>query len=191
MNKKTTWVGVLTGALLCSSVFAQEDLNSKMINRETNGTWNIQPDKPKPKHFKVDETVVPGGFAFRVKAIQGANPWDVQASSPVAGAINEGDVIMLTYYARAEEPAEGGSKLTARIQLAGPPYSSVLDTTAPISGEWKSYCAFRVSPASIGEKKSSVSIHLATARQIIDLGPVFVFNFGKGYDQKKLAFCNG
>ena len=28
---------------------------------------------------------VPGEHAFRVKATKGANPWDVQASSPVAG----------------------------------------------------------------------------------------------------------
>ena len=36
-----------------------------------------------------------------------------------------------------------------------------------------------------------MSIHLATAKQVIDLGPVLVFNFGKGYDTKKLAFCDG
>ena len=191
MNKKKIWIGVLAGAFLTTVLHAQDELMSKMINRDTNGSWYFQPEKPKAKHFKVDESVVPGGYAFRVKASKGANPWDVQASSPVAGAINEGDVIMLTYYARAEEPAEGGSKLTARIQLAAAPYSSVLDTTAPITTEWQSHCAFRVATASIGEKKSSVSIHLATAKQVIDLGPVLVFNFGKGYDTKKLAFCDG
>jgi hypothetical protein len=126
-----------------------------------------------------------------VKATKGRNPWDVQASSPVAGPINEGDVIMLNYFARAEEPAEGGSSLTARIQLAASPYTSVLDMTSKISGEWKSYCAFRVASASIAENKSNVSIHLATAKQVIDLGPVLVFNFGKGYDTNKLKFCDG
>ena len=134
---------------------------------------------------------MPGEYAFRIKVTKGVNPWDMQASSPIAGAIQEGDVIMLHYFARAEVPAEGGSSLTARIQLAGPPYGSVLEMTSKISGEWKSYCAFRVASASIGENNSSVSIHLATAPQVIDLGPVLVFNFGKGYDTKKLAFCDG
>ena len=170
---------------------AQEDIWTKTINNENNGTWNILPDKPKPKHFKVDGDAVPGGYAFRVKATKGANPWDVQASSPVTGAINEGDVIMLMYYARAAEPAEGGSKLTARVQAAGPPYNSVVEFTAPVGQEWKSYCAHRVANASFGEKKSSVSIHLATAMQVIELGPVFVFNFGKGYDTKGLKGCDG
>ena len=182
------WALLLAGVAACSLASAEEDIASRMINKETNGAWYFQPDKPKAKHLKAE---VPGGFAFRVKAHKGANPWDVQASSPVAGAINEGDVLMLNYFARAEEPAEGGSSLTARIQLAAAPYTSVLDMTSKISGEWKSYCAFRVASASIAEKKSNVSIHLATAKQVIDLGPVLVFNFGKGYDTKKLAFCDG
>jgi hypothetical protein len=180
---------LLAGVVACSLATAEEDIASRMINKETNGRWDILPDKPKPKHLK---GVVPGGYdAFRVKANKSANPWDVQASSPVAGAINEGDVIMLNYFVRAEEPAEGGSTISARIQLASAPYTSVLDMTSKVSGEWKSYCAFRVANLTIPEKKSSVSIHLATAKQVIDLGPVLVFNFGKGYDTKKLAFCDG
>ena len=182
------WAYLLAGVALCSVAAAEEDIISKMINRETNGSWFIQPEKPKAKHMKAD---VLGGYAFRVRATKSANPWDVQASSPIAGAINEGDVIMINYYARAEEPAEGGSSLTVRIQLASAPYNSVLETTTKITGEWNSYCAFRVANATMGEKKSSVSIHLATAKQVIDLGPVMVFNFGKGYDTKKLAFCDG
>jgi hypothetical protein len=182
------WACLVAGVALCGVAVAEEDIISKMINKDTNGSWFILPEKPKAKHMKAD---VLGGYAFRVRATKSANPWDVQASSPIAGAINEGDVIMINYYARAEEPAEGGSSLTVRIQLAGPPYNSVLDTTTKISSEWKSYCAFRVASASMGEKRSSVSIHLATATQVIDLGPVMVFNFGKGYDTKKLAFCDG
>jgi len=186
------WAHLPSIGLACfalgSTAIAEEDIASKMINKDTNGAWYIQPDKPKAKLIKAD---VPGEHAFRIKAHKGVNPWDVQASSPIAGAINEGDVIMLNYFARAEEPAEGGSSLTARIQLASAPYSSVLEMTSKISGEWKSYCAFRVATASVAEKKSSVSIHLATAKQVIDLGPVLVFNFGKGYDKAKLAFCDG
>src|SRR5687767_726252 len=133
------WACLSVGLALGSVAIAQEELASKMINKDTNGAWYIQPEKPKARHIKAD---VPGDYAFRIKATQGVNPWDVQASSPVAGAINEGDVIMLNYFARAEEPADGGSSLTARIQLASAPYSSVLEMTSKISGEWKSYCAF-------------------------------------------------
>jgi hypothetical protein len=183
------WGLLLAGALGTALAADEVDIWTKTINNESNGAWYIQPDKPKAKYFEVKG--IPGEHAFRVKANKGTNPWDVQASSPVQGAINAGDVIMLMYYARAEEAAEGGSSLTARLQLAGAPYTSTLDFTTPISGEWKSYCAHRVATATLPEKKGSVSIHLATAKQVIDLGPVFVFNFGKDYDASKLKGCDG
>lgn len=179
---------LLAGVALYGVAFAEEDILGKMINKDTNGSWFSQPEKPKAKHLKAD---VLGGYAFRFKATKGANPWDLQANSPIAGAIKDGDVIMINYYARAEEPAEGGSSLTVHIQLADAPYTAILQSTAKISQEWQSYCAFRVANASVAEKKSNVSVHLATAKQVIDLGPVMVFNFGQGYDKKKLAFCNG
>src|SRR5262245_56713007 len=100
--------GLAMGAVAVAQDF---DLASKMINKETNGSWYFVPDKPKPKYMKAD---VFGEHAFRVKARKGQNPWDMQASSPVAGAVNEGDVVMVMYYARAEVPAEGGSSLTLR-----------------------------------------------------------------------------
>ena len=177
-------------AITGSTASAQEvDIWTKTINNDSNGTWNVQPDKPKAKVIEVK--AIPGEHAIRINAHNGANPWEVQASSPVQGAINEGDVLMLMYYARAEVPAEGGSTLTARVQLAGAPYTSTMDFTTPITSEWKSYCAHRVATASFPEKKGSVSVHLATAQQVIELGPVFVFNFGPGYDRKSLKGCDG
>ena len=181
------WLLLLAGFAFGTAVVAQEDIWTKTINNDANGNWYFVPDKPKPKYFEVKE--IPGGHAFRVKANKGANPWDVQASSPVNGAINEGDVIMLMYYARAAEPAEGGSSLTARIQATVAPWTATMDMTSKITEEWKSYCAHRVASATLA--KSSVSIHLATAKQVIELGPVFVFNFGKGYPSNQLKGCDG
>ena len=183
------WTFLLAGFALGTVALADEDIWSKTINNDSNGVWNVVPDKPKAKYFAVDG--IPGGHAFRIKAHKGVNPWDVQASSPVSGAINQGDTIMLMYFARAAEPAPGGSSLTARLQMNSPPWSSVLEMTSAISGEWKSYCAHRVASGTLGEKKSNVSIHLATAEQVIELGPVFVFNFGKGFPENQLKGCDG
>jgi hypothetical protein len=185
-------IALLAGLVLASSAFADVDIWAKTINNDSNGVWNIQPDKPKPKYFAVEPAnTVPGDHAFRVKSIRGANPWDVQANSPIAGAINQGDVIMLMYYARAAEPAEGGSKLTARIQMNSPPWTAVMDMNSDVGTEWKQYCAHRVASGTIGEKKGNVSIHLATAKQVIELGPVFVFNFGPGFKETELKGCDG
>lgn len=186
--RKTFWACLLAGFALGTVAIAADDIWAHTINNDSNGAWTFQPDKPKARMVKVPD--LPGGMAYRAKAHKGANPWDVQASSPVQGAINEGDVIMLMYYARAAEPAEGGSSLTARVQLAAAPYTSAMDMTSKITSEWASYCAHRVASATLPEKGGTVSIHLATAQQVIELGPVFVFNFGKDYNRAKLKGCD-
>ncbi|HUQ08869.1 MAG TPA: hypothetical protein VM146_01045 [Steroidobacteraceae bacterium] len=175
--------------LAAAATAAELDIWSRTINNDTNGVWHVQPDKPKSKDVKAPG--IPGEMALRVKARQGANPWDVQASSPVAGAIAEGDIVMVMAYLRAEQPAEGGSKISLRVQLAGAPYTSTMDFTAPITTEWQSYCAHRVATAGMPAGKGNVNVHLATAQQVIDLGPVFVFNFGPGFDRTKLKGCDG
>ena len=63
--------------------------------------------------------------------------------------------------------------------------------TSDITTQWKSYCAHRVASGSVGQKQGNVSIHLATAKQVIELGPVFVFDFGPGYNEKDLKGCDG
>jgi hypothetical protein len=180
------------GLVLTSAALSQEkvDIWTRTINNDTNGVWHVQPDKPKPKDVKADG--IPGNMALRVKASKGHNPWDVQASSPInGGEIKQGDVLMVMIYLRAEKPAEGGSNLAVRLQLSGAPYTSTMDFSSAISGEWKSYCAHRVAAIDMPAGKGNVSIHLASAEQTIDLGPVFVFNFGKGYDESSLKGCDG
>jgi hypothetical protein len=182
---------LFVGIAFAGVAVAEElDIWTKTINNDSNGHWSVQPDKPKPKTVKAPG--VPGEMALRVKATKGANPWAVQASSPInGGTINQGDVVMVMAYLRAEEPAEGGSNLSLRVQLGGAPYTTAMDFNAPVTTEWKSYCAHRVAGATMPEKKSNVNVHLATAQQVIDLGPVFVFNFGPGFDRSKLKGCDG
>ena len=76
------------------------------------------------------------------------------------------------------------------LAIAMPPYTPVLEMTTPITDVWKSYCGHRVATSSLPANGSNVSIHLATAKQVIELGPVFVFNFGKGYNRAKLKGCD-
>jgi hypothetical protein len=186
--KKT--IAALVVAMSASLVPAAEfDIWSKTINDDTNGVWHVQPDKPRPKDVKAPG--IPGEMALRVKAKLGANPWDVQATSPIGGAIATGDVVMVMAYLRAEQPAEGGSKLTLRVQLAGAPYTAAMDFTAPITTEWQRYCAHRVATADMPAGASNVNVHLANAQQVVELGPVFVFNFGPGFDRAILKACDG
>jgi hypothetical protein len=167
-----------------------DDIWRHQINKDTAGNWSVQPDRPRPAF--VDSEGVPGGVAMRVRVRrQGVNPWDVQVSSPIAGAINRGDVILLMFYARAEVAAEGGSTLPAHVQLAAAPYTTVINSNEGVTGEWAQHCAFATAQQDIAAGQANVVVHLASAEQTIDLGPVLVFNFGAGFDQSKLPNCEG
>ena len=115
-------------------------LRAKIINKDSNGTWNFQPDKPKAKYFKAEG--MPGGYAFRVKATKGVNPWDVQASSPVAGRHQRRRRDHAACTTRApRNPPKAAARSPRASSSPAPPYTSVLDMTRRSSGEWKSYCA--------------------------------------------------
>ena len=56
----------LASAVVVPIALAETDIWSKTINNDSNGTWNIQPDKPKAKFFAVEPAgTVRGDHAFR------------------------------------------------------------------------------------------------------------------------------
>lgn len=183
---------MLAGILLCApaGAAAQEgdDLWSRQINRETAGQWNVMPERPAPR--VVASSGVPGDAALRVRVPRASgNPWDIQASSPIGGAINAGDIILVAFYARAEQPAPNGSVLPVRLQMSGAPYTAVLEGAKTIDGEWRQHCLWGAATQSLAAGASNVSLHLANAQQVIDLGPVFVFNLGPDFDRAQLPAC--
>ena len=46
------WTCLLAGFALGTVAIAEEDIWSKTINNDSNGTWNVQPDKPKAEVFR-------------------------------------------------------------------------------------------------------------------------------------------
>lgn len=170
---------------------AQEEADglwSHLINRGTTASWTVTPERPAPRVVEADG--VPGGGALRVRARRGANPWDVQATSPAGGDISAGDIVLVSFYARAEQAAEGGSRLAVRLQLAGAPYTALLEGTKNIGAEWRQYCLSGMAAQEFRADLTNVSLHLATGDQVIDLGPVFVFNLGGDFDRSQLPDCS-
>jgi hypothetical protein len=154
---------------------------------ETAGFWTVTPERPRMQIIDVQGQ--PFAQAFRARGRSGANPWDVQANSPSGGAIAQGDTVMVMIFARAEEAAEGGSRLPMRLQLSGAPYTSLFDATFQLTDQWKQYCASGVAAQDFPDGRTNVSLHLATGQQVLDLGPVFVFDFGQNFDSANLPHC--
>ena len=90
---------------------------------------------------------------------------------------------MLAFWARLAKADAGVATAqvpTAAIQITKPPYASVISAPATIGTEWKLHQVKGRADRDYAAGDLAVSIHLATARQTVDLGPVFVLDLGPG-----------
>ncbi len=149
--------------------------------------WSVY--GPNQKAKVIATKGVPGDQAMHVEVTaKGANPWDVGALSPIQKGIAAGDAILVAVYLRAPNLKEGE---TADISFLGAteaaePYGNIAPGNVSIGKEWKLYYASGKSPKAYAPNTARVTAHLAGAKQVIELGPVFVLDFGPNYDLAKL-----
>jgi hypothetical protein len=166
---------------------SSENILDKAINSPVVDSWSAYGERQRASAIR--SSGVLGERAFRVRVGRVADPWSVGAKAPITGQINQGDVLLLAYWARVEEPPEGeatGIISSARVELAVSPYTELFSAPARVTGEWKMYYASGVASRAYAPGEATVTLHLAGARQVIDLGPVFVLNFGSTYDAARL-----
>ena len=166
----------------------QDDVWSHVINMSTAGSWDFNP-APHPRPALVATQGQSFQQALRVTAHHSANPWDMQATSSTGGNIARGDTVLVMVFVRAQQAADGGSHLPVRLQLKAAPYTALVESTFDLSDQWKQLCMAGVAAQDFPKDGSTVALHLATGDQVVDLGPVFVFDFGQNYDQGRLPHC--
>lgn len=164
------------------------DLVNKLVNAPSVAAWSVRGVGQQPKPF--DDVAVQGGRALRVVVPgKGANVWDIAARTPIQKPIAKGDTLLLAFWARAEVPAEGQKTAILpgiRIEQTSAPYGSFAQDSAQVDGTWTMVYASGIADQDYGRGSLEVAIHLAAAKQTVDLGPAFVFDFGQNYDQSKL-----
>jgi hypothetical protein len=130
-----------------------------------------------------DDANVQGGKALRVVVRgKGANPWDVAVETAIAQPVKAGDQLLLAFWARLEK-GEGGATTTTlpfnAVQLSAAPYTSLFAGSAEIGPEWKLHEVRGKADADRAAGTLKATIHLATAAQTVDFGPIFVVNLGQ------------
>jgi hypothetical protein len=168
-----------------SSALAQDaadDIVNKIINVPAVAAWRIDgiTKKPAPRS---DERVQ-GGKAVRV-AVPGRNeqPWAISASNPIEKPVKAGDTLVLAFWARLEKGEGGAAEASLpsnSVQLARPPYTALFGGPATVGAEWKLHEIRGKADKDYAAGDLNVSLHLATGKQVIDLGPVFVLDLGPG-----------
>jgi len=165
---------------------APDDIMKKAINQP--GT-NWQVYGPNQKVKALNDSGVPGGQVIRVTvAAKGANAWDVGSTSPIQKPIAAGDTILVAMYLRAPELKDGETVSIPYIGANGveAPYENLLGDGVTITRDWKIYYASGKATKAFAGGTMRATAHLAANKQVIDLGPVFVLDFGQNYDPAKL-----
>ncbi|HEX8667972.1 MAG TPA: hypothetical protein VF727_06325 [Allosphingosinicella sp.] len=177
-------MGCIAAAAGAASAAAQEagadDLANKIVNVPPPSAHTVNGLKAKPG-VRRDEAVQ-GGKALRINVPgKSENPWTVSLSNPIEKPIKAGDSLVLAFWARLEK-GEGGAATAsipyAGIQLASAPYTALLTQGVTIGPEWKLHEVHGKADRDYKPGEVNVSLHLATGKQTIDIGPIFVLDLG-------------
>jgi hypothetical protein len=165
---------------------AASGLASKLIN--VPGTiWNVYGPNQTNKRL---ETEGPQAYpAVRVTvARKGVNAWEAGAVSPVAKPIAAGDTVLIAVYLRAPSATEGQTVPLPFVGLSGAtaPYPTLVSDHVAITNQWKQYFVGGKAAQAAAANGAQVSVHLAGAAQVIDLGPIRVFDLGPDFDPARL-----
>ena len=131
----------------------------------------------------VDVPELPGGKAqrFTVKSA-GKNAWDAGFQTQNQMKIGKGDVIFAAFWARADETPDGAATATipVALQMAEEPYTAFANTTAELGTQWELVTLYGTAPQKFRKEAMVISLQGAGGKQVIDLGPVYLMNMGKG-----------
>lgn len=159
---------------------AQDDILDRIVNL------------PPPTSYRVDggikgsvrnDPAVQGGKALRIAVPgKGKNTWDVAVANPIKKPVKAGDELIMAFWARLEKGENGATTANLpynAIQLSQAPYSALFTGQATIGPEWKMYEVKGKVDKDYPADSLNAAIHLATGKQTIDLGPIFVLNMGQ------------
>lgn len=169
------------GALPAAAQQSDEDLLNRIISIPSPGAYRVDGLREKPKVRS--DPKVQGGKALRVEVPgKGANAWAVSVSVPIKKPVKAGDKLVLALWARLEKGENGATSTTLpsnAVQVSKAPYTAVFGGPITIDGTWKLQQIEGKANADYAADTLNVSIHLATAKQVVDIGPVFVLDMGK------------
>lgn len=174
--------GIAVVPALAQDKNAADDIASKIINTPPPVAFAVY-NAPKPAKLYSDDKVQ-GGKALRVDIpAAGPQPWSISLADPIPKAVKKGDKLVLALYARVEKGDNGATTAhiaNASVQLAKDPYTGVFGAPLDIGPDWKLYqVAEGVADRDYAAGDLNVSLQLATGKQVLDIGPIFVLDMGQ------------
>ncbi|HUO57644.1 MAG TPA: endo-1,4-beta-xylanase [bacterium] len=112
--------------------------------------------------------------------------WDVQVDAPVSTAIQQGEVMLVEFWIRAEQGVgeSGEAKSEVVFERLGDPWTKALEMSLTASPEWKKFSIPFTAVESLEAGKSHLSFRMGYGPQVYDLADLKLTTFG---DTKKIT----
>ena len=126
---------------------------------------------------------LPGDTARVIRVAKpGANAWDIGANMKTGLPTEAGDVLLAAVWARAAKLPRGESSvsLPLYIQQQGGDYETFQTSNAQVTGEWELHYVHATLPRAFRQEEVGASMHFATGKHTIELGPAYLMNLGPG-----------
>jgi endo-1,4-beta-xylanase len=109
------------------------------------------------------------------------NNWDVQVQTRVALPVAYGDVILATFYVRAEASRQesGEAQTQLVMELARPPWAKSAEYPVRVGHDWSKIHVRFKAERSYAAGEAQLIFRLGYAPQVLQIGGVTVENFGK------------
>lgn len=141
------------------------------------------PSVNKAKARLINDEEVTGGKALRIQVPgKGKDTWESSLTSSIKKPIKSGDKLLLVFWARLESGENGATTATLPsngVNLLSPPWTGVLGNSADIGPAWKQFEISGTAGRDFAPGEAGINIHLATAKQTVDFGPVILLNLGR------------
>jgi len=177
-----TFIPILGALAIAAPALAQDgadDIMSKLVNNPAPVANQVVGAEGRVRK----DSAVQGGMARRIEVPgKSEQAWAVSIVNPLTKPVKAGDKLVLAFWARLAKGENGASTASLpynAVQLAGAPYTPLFTNGATVVGEWKMYEARGKADKDYPAGALNATIHLATAKQTIDIGPVFVLDLGR------------
>lgn len=149
---------------------------ARLINQPGVDNWAIWGEGQKHRILR-DETIA-GKTAICID-VAGPRPnvWDISAHADITDDIVAGDTVIAAFWARADkdgDPNRAQAHVTAVIHSNDAPYTTIGLAQIDIGADWTLYFVSGKAAATFAPGHSGVSLQLASARQVVEIGPLFV-----------------
>jgi endo-1,4-beta-xylanase len=166
----------LLGCLAAPAMATTEILAPETI--EAVQGYNDAADTVEP--VDVEDKTVPFTRALRVsRATPASYSYAATLIWPTVAPVRKGDLIVATFYVRKLTPTQGSLAIEMTLQQNDEPYTSTLDSTAPVDVDgWQKYAIPVRSNQDYPAGEASFQIRYALQAQSFEVGGVSVINHG-------------